>query len=188
MKLDSTRSPTVSQTDVPSSSILQEFEDVFKTDIITSAKHFKHNIRWKAHATPVQYKVRNVPLAVRPALTTELQKLAKQGIIEPIHASEWVSPIVVVRKPDGEIRVCVDLRDVNSKIVVAMHPLPNIHEMLATVKNAKLFTTLDLSAAYHQIPLTEECKILLPSLRPTVCFVSIEYRSVLLQHHLCSSV
>ena len=68
---------------------------------------------------------------MQPALSEEI-RLQNCGIIEPIEASKWVSPIVVARKPNGKIRMCVDLLDVNSKIVVETHPLPNINEMLMT--------------------------------------------------------
>ena len=58
---------------------------------------------------------------------------------------------MVARKPNGKIRMCVDLRDVNSKIVVEIHPLPNINEMLMTLDESDIYTTLDLSSPYHQI-------------------------------------
>ena len=65
---------------------------------------------------------------------------------------------MVARKPNGKIRMCVDLRDVNSKIIVETHPLPNINEMLMTLDESEIYTTLDLSSAYHQIKLTDESK------------------------------
>ena len=65
---------------------------------------------------------------------------------------------MVARKPNGKIRMCVDLRDVNSKIVVETHPLPNINEMLMTLDESDIYTTLDLSSAYHKINLTDESK------------------------------
>ena len=139
-------------------SVVDRFEDVFDQSNNAPAKHFKHKIQWREEATPVQHKVRNIPLSVQPALSEEIQRLQNGGIIEPIEASKWVSPIVVARKPNGKIRMCVDLRDVNSKIVVETHPLPNINEMLMTLDESGIYTTLDLSSAYHQIELTEESK------------------------------
>ena len=46
----------------------------------------------------------------------------------------------------------------NSKIIVDRHPKPNIHEMLSMLESAKVFTSVDLSSAYQQIPLMEESK------------------------------
>ena len=139
-------------------SVVDEFEDVFDQSNNVPAKHFTHRIQWREDATPVQHKVRNIPLSVQPALSEEIQRLQNGGIIEPIEASKWVSPIVVARKPNGKIRMCVDLRDVNSKIIVETHPLPNINEMLMTLDESEIYTTLDLSSAYHQIKLTDESK------------------------------
>ena len=98
-------------------SVVDEFEDVFDQSNNAPAKLFKHRIQWREVATPVQQKMRNIPLSVQPALSEEIQRLQNGGIIEPIEASKWVSPIVVARKSNGKIRMCVDLRDVNSKIV-----------------------------------------------------------------------
>ena len=54
--------------------------------------------------------------------------------------------------------MCDNLRDVNSKIIVEPHPLSNINEMLMTLDESEIYTTLDLSLAYHQIKLTDESK------------------------------
>ena len=63
-----------------------------------------------------------------------------------------------MHKPDGRVRLCIDLDDVNSKIIVERYPMPNIHEMLSTLESTKVCTTIDLSSAYHQILLTDESK------------------------------
>ena len=102
--------------------------------------------------------MRNIPLAVRPAIAKELQHLQDKGYIEPIDASEWVSPVVVAHKTDGRVRLCIDLRDMNSKIIVERYPILNIQKMLSTLENVKVFTTIDLSWAYYQIPLMEKSK------------------------------
>ena len=117
-----------------------------------------HTFHTKYCGKPVQHKVRNIPLAIQSAVAKELQRLQDEGYIEPIEASKWVSPIVAVHKPDGLVRLCIDLHDVNSKIIVERYPMQNTQEMLSTLEIAKVFTTIDLSSAYHQIPLTDESK------------------------------
>lgn len=62
---------------------------------------------------------------------------------------------MVARRPDGRLRLCVDLRDLNKNILVDKFPLPRIDELLAHTKGVKWFSTIDLTAAYHQIPLHE---------------------------------
>ena len=137
---------------------MDQYPKFFEHDCTKVATHFSHEILWKEGAEPIQHKVRNNPLAVLPAVAKELQRLQDEGYIEPIEVSEWVSPIIVAHKHDGRVRLCIDLRDVNSKIIVERYPMPNIHEMLLTLESARVFTIIDLSTAYHRVPLTDESK------------------------------
>ncbi|XP_064469689.1 uncharacterized protein LOC135384417 [Ornithodoros turicata] len=79
----------------------------------------------KTSVIPVQQKLRRLPLEVRQKVSEELQKLEQADIIERVDASEWVSPIVVLWKRTGELRLCVDLRKPNEAIIVDSHPLPH---------------------------------------------------------------
>ncbi|KAK6176707.1 hypothetical protein SNE40_014954 [Patella caerulea] len=169
--LDSNLQQPVLQTSTRDS-ILDEFPGVISDEASITAKYFSHEIKWKENEEPKQFQVRNVPFSVRPALKAELDSLQKSGVIEPISSSRWVSPIVIARKANGNIRMCVDLRDVNSKIVVERHPMPNIHEMLASLQlnGSTIYSTLDLSSAYHQIPLTEKSKDITAFITPEGLF------------------
>lgn len=81
----------------------------------------------KTDAKPVQQSLRRVPHAVRHAVSAELARLEKEGIIERVtEATEWVSPIVVVWQKEGMIRVCVDLRKVNEAVKSEKHRIPRI--------------------------------------------------------------
>ena len=53
--------------------------------------------------------------------------MLEDGVIER-SASEWASPLVIVRKPSGDLRICVDYRKLNEATKVASYPLPNITE------------------------------------------------------------
>lgn len=107
---------------------------------------------------------------MRDEVSKELDKLVAAYIIEPIEASDWVSPIVVARRSNGKIRLCVDSRHLNSNIVVDKFPLPKINEMVTCLNNAKWFSTVDLSSAYHQIPLSPESMKLTSFITPFGCF------------------
>ena len=79
-----------------------------------------------------------------------LQNLLDQGIIRQ-SASAYTSPIVLVRKKDGSLRLCVDFRELNSKTVRDSFPIPRIEESLEALHGAKYFTSLDLAHGYHQV-------------------------------------
>ena len=77
------------------------------------------------------------------------------GVMKPVPASDWASPIVVVPKKDGRIWVCGDYKvTINPSLVVDTHPLPNLQELFASLAGGgDKFTKLDLSQAYQQMQL-----------------------------------
>ncbi|KAL0149455.1 hypothetical protein M9458_055243 [Cirrhinus mrigala] len=122
------------------------------------AREFVHLVHVRPSVQPVQLKQRRLPLSIRNEVSKELQKLVQQDVIEPVDASEWVSPIVVPRKKDGGIRLCVDLREPNKAVVVDSFPLPHMEKMFANLCGATVFSTLDLQSAYHQVALHEDSR------------------------------
>ena len=99
-----------------------------------------------------------MPFAVRESVSAELNRLLEAGVIEKIDASAWVSPIVVTAKKNGGIRMCTDLREPNKAVVIDSFPLPHIDELLANLRGAKVFSTIDLANAYYQLPLHEDSR------------------------------
>ena len=79
-----------------------------------------------------------------------IQDLLTKGVVKPSHRP-YAAPVVVVRKKNGSIRLCVDYRRLNSKTVKDAYPLPRIEESFNALAGAKYFTTLDLASGYHQI-------------------------------------
>ena len=79
------------------------------------------------------------------------------GVIEPSQ-SEWSSPIVVVKKKDGNIRLCIDYRRLNSTTPFDAYPMPRTDELIDRLGGAKYITTLDLAKGYWQVPMKEEDK------------------------------
>ena len=67
---------------------------------------------------------------------------------------------MLVRKPDGNLRLCVDYRSINKDTILDRYPLPCVDELLDAIGNQKVmyFTTLDLMRGYHQVKMAEESK------------------------------
>ena len=118
---------------------------------------YQHKIVLRKDAEPTRHGLRRLPFSVRDEVSKELQKLQMEDVIEPIDASEWISPVVVSRKKDGKIRLCVDLRGPNSQIVAEVHPLPTISELQAEFRGT-VFSRIDLRLAYHQLELDPESR------------------------------
>ena len=88
-----------------------------------------------------------------------MERLQQDGIIEPVKFSEWAVPVVPVLKSDGSLRLCGDYKvTVNSVSSVESYPLPRIDDLLASLTGGKVFSKLDLSHAYPQLPLDEKSK------------------------------
>ena len=85
------------------------------------------------------------------------QTMLNEGIIEK-SSSEWASPLVLVRKPSGDLRICVDYRKLNEVTAVTSYPLPNITETIDRLAGALYFTSIDMTSGYHQVEIAEEDK------------------------------
>ena len=75
------------------------------------------------------------------------------GIIAPIRFSEWVSNLVPTRKKTGEIRLCVDLRNLNKVSLKDNYPLPKMDHILRRVVGASRISILDGFSGYNQVDL-----------------------------------
>ena len=84
-----------------------------------------------------------------------MDDLLQQGIIEESE-SPWASPIVMVPKSDGTLRLCTDFRKVNPVTVPDPFPLPRVEDLLDRVGQARYLTKLDMTRGYWQVPLDEE--------------------------------
>ena len=106
--------------------MLAKHEPVFENGLGT-IKQFKAKLHLKPHSLPKFIKVRPVLFAVLPKVEAELGQLEKDGVLERVTYSEWGSPIVVVPKKGGKIRIFGDYKTtVNPCLDVDQYPMPII--------------------------------------------------------------
>jgi transposase InsO family protein len=91
---------------------------------------------------------------IQKEVYAELDKMISEDIIEP-SISPWVSPLVPVRKSNGTLRLCLDSRKVNAVTVRDNYPLPHINRILGRLEKSTYLSSIDLSQAFHQIPLDD---------------------------------
>ena len=91
----------------------------------------------------------------RSIIAEHVEKMLKDGVIQP-SSSPWSSPVVLVRKPDKEVRFCIDYRRLNSITVRDVYPLPRVDDILGRLTGARYFTSLDLQKGFWQLPVTKE--------------------------------
>ena len=84
-----------------------------------------------------------------PLIEKEIKKLLATKIIVPLRYSKWVANLVVVRKKSGEIRLCVDFRNLNKCSKKDNYPLPKMEHLLQKVSKAKVMSFLDGFSGYN---------------------------------------
>eukprot|EP00731_Ephydatia_muelleri_P001700 Em0001g1700a len=132
--------------------------DLFKEEL-GRVKGVEVKVHVDELARPRFFRPRPVPFALKGRIEEELERLQRDGIIEPVKFSEWAAPVVPVLKSDGSLRLCGDYKvTVNSVANVESYPLPRINDLLGSLTGGKVFSKLDLSHAYLQLPLDEKSK------------------------------
>lgn len=143
----------INTNDAKVKALVMKFEDVFKgVGKISKPYHIELN----EDVTPKIYPVRKVPFAVQDKFKKALFDLVKNGIIEKVEeSSEWVHPLVIVKKSNGKLRICLDPKELNKAIKRQHRKLPTIDEIISHVNGAKYFSELDATSGFHQIPLDD---------------------------------
>lgn len=135
-----------------------EFLNVFAEGLGTFTKG-KLDLVLTEGAKPRFVQPRRIPIAMRELVEAEINRLKERGIISPVEYSEWGTPVVPILKGDGSIRLCGDFKVTLNKVLKIDHfPLPRVEEVLDVLRGGAIFTKLDLSEAYQQLPLTEKAK------------------------------
>ena len=116
----------------------------------------KHHIKLTDPA-PFKETYRRIPPQMYDEVKAHIQEMLDLGAIRPSN-SPWASAIVLVRKKDGRLRFCIDLRRLNNRTVKDAYSLPRIESILDSLGGAQIFSTLDLKAGYWQVEMAEECK------------------------------
>ena len=106
---------------------------------------------------PVRMPLYRHPENAKKIIEEMIQTMLDKDIIEESY-STYLSPIVLINKPNGSKRMCIDYRGVNKKIKIDIHPLPRLDELVDEVAGNKYYCTLDMKDAYYQCRLDEESR------------------------------
>lgn len=115
----------------------------------------QHRIELQKDAKPIYQAPYRAGSKAREVERIEVDRMLQEGVIEPA-TSEWASPVVLITKPDGSVRFCVDYRKLNALTIKDSYPLPRMDECLDSLGDATMFSTLDCNSGYWQILMKEE--------------------------------
>lgn len=146
--------------------LLRRYEDCFSHDLAdlgcTNVTEMKIELNSQR---PVVYRPYRLSYHEREKVRTMIDEMLKAGIIRE-SVSNYASPIILVRKKDGGVRLCVDYRLLNSVTVKERYPIPVIEDEIARLSGQAWFITLDLMSGYYQVPIAEESKHLTAFVTP----------------------
>ena len=120
-------------------------------------KLFTHEIKLEPDSRIIHKRPYRSPHYFREVVSKEIDKLKRQGVIEESN-SPWSAPLLLIKKKDGSYRVVVDYRELNSITVPDRYPIPSINEALTSLKDAKIFSSIDLKSGFYQINMHENSK------------------------------
>ena len=147
--------------------LLHEYSDVF-SNIPSGTSVTEHKVD-TGEASPIRSPPYRIPQSLLKTVNDELRQMLELGIVRP-SKSPWASPVVVVPKPDGTIRFCIDYRKLNNITKMDAYPIPRMDQMLEKVAQARYISTLDITKGYWQIPLNEDS---IPPLPPIVTIQAV---------------
>ncbi|GFO25036.1 reverse transcriptase [Plakobranchus ocellatus] len=128
--------------------ILDEFSEVL-TALPGHTPSIMHHIELTTDV-PIRVKPYPLPFSSQEFVCEETARLLDLGVIEP-STSSYCSPIVLVKKKDGSLRLCIDFRRINEVTRIDT-------TIFHSLKNSPVFSSCDLSRAYWQVPLSPDCR------------------------------
>ena len=137
--------------------IHNEYNDVFapiKVGLPPKRPH-DHKIELLPNSQPVAKPAYRLASTELDELRRQLDKLLAHGHIQPSQ-SPFGSPVLFVKKKNGEMRMCVDYRALNNITIKNSYPLPRIDELLNRLTGARYFSKIDLQQGYHQLRVAPE--------------------------------
>lgn len=141
-----------------SKEILNEYPEVFEG---IGCLNKNHHITIDKNVHPCVHPPRKIPFPLQEIFKKTLDQMEKDKIIKKVEEpTEWVNSIVIVRKPDNTLRICLDPSDLNKAIKREHFKLPTLEEISSKFIGKKFFTTLDCVSGFWAVPLDDSSSYL----------------------------
>ena len=135
--------------------VMSEYSDIFGEEL----DHMEGKVHLESdpNVAPTVMLLRRVPVVLIEKLKNEIDCLTQRKVISPIQEpTDWISSMIAAKKPDGNIRLCIDPHYLNLALKRSHYPLPVIEEILPELSKAKVFSKIDLKEGFLQVELDEE--------------------------------
>ena len=150
-------------------SLLKEYDDIIHG--LGQITNYSHKIKVDPDIKPVSQRLRRIPFSQLDKVDAEIDKLLNDDVIEETpEPSPWVSNLVIVPKPSGDLTICCDYRDLNKAIIRERFILPKIEDTLHAFQGSKYFAKIDAKNGFLQLNLSEESRYLTMFITNKGCF------------------
>ncbi|KAB0794890.1 hypothetical protein PPYR_11729 [Photinus pyralis] len=141
-------------------SVREQFPNIFEQKV-GCVPNVVIKLALRDNVKPVYTRERSVAYALRDKVSHELEMLESAGIISKCDVSDWGSPLVVVQKPQGGVRLCVDYKvAVNDSLVNVNYPIKRVDEVLNSLRDSSYFCRLDLYKAYLHLRVDKDSSVI----------------------------
>jgi len=137
--------------------VVQEFPEVFPDDIteLPPKREVEFTIDLVPGTSPILIAPYRMSASELGELKKQLEELLEKQFIRP-SVSPWGAPVLLVKKKDGSMRLCVDYRQLNKVTIENRYPLPRIDDLIDQLASAEVFNKIYLRSGYHQIRVKAE--------------------------------
>jgi hypothetical protein len=136
--------------------VLKEYEDVFKEiPGLPSERDIDFSINLMPRTSPVSKTPYRMSTPELKELQMQLEEILKKRYIHP-SVPPWGAPILFVKNKDGTLTLCIDFIQLNKVIVKNKYPFPRIDDLFDQLKDAKVFSKIDIGYGYHQVRIIDE--------------------------------
>ena len=134
--------------------VLHQYSDIFDGLGLFPGEY---SIKLDPTVQPVVHAPRRVPLALKPQLKEELDRMTRDGVVVKVdEPTDWVNSLVIVEKPRTKrLRLCLDPRDLNTAVKREHYVMPTLDDITSKLAGSKYFSILDARSGYWQIKLDE---------------------------------
>jgi hypothetical protein len=137
--------------------VVQEFSDVFPEDVsdVPPDREVEFTIDLVPGTSPISMAPYRMSASELSELKKQLEELLEKKFIRP-SVSPWGAPVLLVKKKEGSMRLCIDYRQLNKVTIKNKYPLPRIDDLMDQLVGACVFSKIDLRSGYHQIRVKSE--------------------------------
>ena len=147
--------------------LVKEYEDIFTEK--PGLTHLECHTIELSDRQSVRERPYPLPFATLEAVEEEVQAMLKEGIIER-SKSDFCAPVVLVKKPDGSFRFCVNYKKLNKKTKFDSEPMNHPDNILTKLCGKNFFSKVDFSRGFWQIPMEEDSKEYTAFTTPSGCY------------------